>query len=83
VSPHFNFHNGGKTDVAMPRSEPDGGNPSPMYRVGRLAETRAMGAGLRALGKPVDEPPNIRLSAPHFYPDKCAIRSSGVLPKES
>ncbi len=44
--------------------------------VGGLAETWAKGAGLRAMGKPVVQPPNPMAARAAFYPDNRTSRLS-------
>lgn len=53
-----------------PRSEPDRGNLAVRDRRGACGNV-AMGVGLRPKAKALDQPPNPKVHAPQFYPDRC------------
>ncbi len=58
----------GKASRGKPRSEPDSGNPTVRDRRGASGNV-AMGAGLRAMAKAMESPPDPKARAPDFYPD--------------
>lgn len=55
--------------------QPDSGKPTVRDRREACGNVVMMGAGLRPIGKPMDQPPypNI-MRAPHFYPDSFPAR---------
>jgi hypothetical protein len=72
VGQHLSFARLGKATngSARSRSEPDWGNPTVRDRRGACGTAAVRGVGLRAAGKPAEEPPNpTAVRAPHFYPD--------------
>ena len=70
MSQHLSFTVFGKAVRGQPRSEPDSGKPTVRDRRGACGNVAVMGVGLRAIGKPMEQPPNPKTaSAPHFYPD--------------
>lgn len=70
MSQHLSLTVFGKAVGGQPRSEPDSGKPTVRDRRGACGNVVMMGAGLRAIGKPMDLPPYPKITrAPHFYPD--------------
>ena len=76
MSQHLSLTVIGKAVGGKPRSEPDSGKPTVRDRRGACGNVTVMGVGLRAIGKPMEQPPNPKAeSASHFYPDHLFSRS--------
>ena len=58
VGQHLSFMSAGKATEGMSGSEPDPGNPAVRDRRGACGNVTVMGTGLRAIGKPLELPPD-------------------------
>ena len=71
LKPH-SFREGGRG--VAPRSEPDSGHATLRDRREACGNVAVMGAGLRAIGKSMDSPPDRTTArASHFFPDSLSF----------